>query len=255
MFWRRQKMITSRSFTTRSVMLVLFLIGIISLSGCQTMDNAGKNDTENRMDGEGDPAAPQEAESTESVKWTPIQISFWPKQWWTALFGEDYDVYGLRLNPVKGRNQTVAGLDVGVINSAKEAFGVQIGVLGNGVRGKATGLQIGGFFNIVDGNATGLQIGGLFNGGKGLTGVQIGILGNLAKEDATGVQIGVLGNAVQNLKGVQIGCLGNGADGISTGVQIGLFNTAGNIRGVQLGLINYNKYGWLPIFPIINFNF
>jgi len=41
-----------------------------------------------------------------------------------------------------------------------------------------------------------------------------------------------------------------------TGLQIGaLVNKADSVAGLQIGLLNINKNGWLPFFPILNFGF
>ena len=38
------------------------------------------------------------------------------------------------------------------------------------------------------------------------------------------------------------------------GVQVaGLLNVADDMKGLQLGLLNFNKNGFLPFFPLFNF--
>ena len=37
-------------------------------------------------------------------------------------------------------------------------------------------------------------------------------------------------------------------------LQLGLFNMTDG-KGMQFGFINYSKDAWIPVFPILNFNF
>jgi len=94
-----------------------------------------------------------------SWTWTPFQASVWePFQ----LFPEHFDVYGLRCNFVYGSNQTVTGLDAGLIN---------------GTIGRQAGAQAG-LMNMSDDF---LGIGaGLVNYANRLYGIQAGLV-NTAK--------------------------------------------------------------------------
>ena len=67
-----------------------------------------------------------------------------------------------------------------------------------------------------------------------------------------GVQVGVLGNATEKGRGLQWGFL-NVANSLR-GVQIGILNFNAD-RGVQIGILNVNPESFLPFFPLINFNF
>lgn len=66
-------------------------------------------------------------------------------------------------------------------------------------------------------------------------GVAANLVGNYVERDAVGVQVGVV----------------NLVDGEAAGVQIGVVNSARRLRGLQIGLANFNDAG--IFFPLINF--
>jgi hypothetical protein len=212
-----------------------------------------------------------------STAWTPFQASIYnPAQ----LFSESTEVRGLRVNLLYGENARMDGLDVGCVNLAGEVDGIQVGVLVNGTRGRVRGLQVpsvvnhagevlggqvaaynfsrgvvgaqiaGG--NQTEGGVTGLQAAVLFNEAESLEGMQIGGLHNRSGA-VSGAQLAAGVNQAKEMVGVQISALGNEAEGF-VGLQIGgLLNRAEGLRGLQIGLLNLNKGGLLPIFPIVNF--
>jgi hypothetical protein len=176
------------------------------------------------------------AQAADSSGWTPFALGlFYPVQ----VPDESYDVIGMRLNLIAGKNATVSGLDIGLVNLSSVAENsIQVGAFWNEVDGDMRGLQFSGLFNVVDGAALGLQAAFILNqSGKGtgdvMGGFQIGLI-NVAG-DATGMQIGGL-NVSQNI----------------VGMQIGVINWANEMTGVQIGVINIIQDGPLPFFPIIN---
>ena len=68
-------------------------------------------------------------------------------------------------------------------------------------------------------------------------GVAANLVGNYVERNATGVQVGVV----------------NLVDGEMSGVQIGVVNAARHLRGMQIGIANFNETG--IFFPILNFGF
>ena len=71
--------------------------------------------------------------------------------------------------------------------------------------------------------------------------------------DFGGVAANLVGNYVErNAAGVQVGVV-NFVSGEMAGVQIGVVNSARCLRGLQVGLANFNESG--IFFPIINFGF
>jgi len=107
---------------------------------------------------------------------TPIQI-----------FPEDNHIGGIRLNLIYGRNASVTGLDVGLVNHTTKGLsqGVQFGFIGL-VDSDFTGWQDNNV-NITKGNFEGLQL-GIVNYAKRMNGVQFGLV-----------------NYAVNMKGLQIG--------------------------------------------------
>jgi len=65
-----------------------------------------------------------------------------------------------------------------------------------------------------------------------------------------GLQIGMGNKVLHHLYGMQIGVANNAESG--SGVQIGLYNRSHSMKGLQLGLINFNDNGLLPILPFFN---
>ena len=68
-------------------------------------------------------------------------------------------------------------------------------------------------------------------------GIAANLVGNYVERDATGLQVGVV----------------NLVDGEMSGVQVGVVNAARRLRGMQIGLANFNEAG--IFFPILNFGF
>jgi hypothetical protein len=77
---------------------------------------------------------------------------------------------------------------------------------------------------------------------------------NKVEERVRGLQYGVA-NYAREVVGVQIAEISNQSNSV-VGVQIGgLVNDAEKLVGLQIGLLNFNKSGPLPFFPIFNFGF
>ncbi len=114
----------------------------------------------------------------------PVQVSlFNPVQ----IFPEGDAITGLRINILYGRNTTVKGLDIGLVN--------------HNTSGVSKGLQYG-FVGIVDADFVGWQDNAVNIVKKNFEGFQSGIV-NYAHH-ASGVQFGFVNYAV-SMKGLQIG--------------------------------------------------
>ncbi len=114
----------------------------------------------------------------------PVQLAlFTPVQ----IFPASYSISGLRLNLIYGRNISVTGIDLGLVNHTTQGTttGFQWGLVGLS-DADFVGWQDNGV-NIVKGNFQGLQWG----------------LVNYANH-ANGLQLGFV-NYARNLKGLQIG--------------------------------------------------
>ena len=141
-----------------------------------------------------------------------------PAQW----VDENRSVEGLRLSILRGANRDVSGLDLsGVATRTLGSLrGLQIAAA-NEVDGDGTGFQIGLFTSYVEGRFSGLQLSGI----AARTGQGSG--GQIAA---------VLSDAIE-----------------WKGFQIALVNRAQAGKGLQIGLLNFNGRGFLPVFPLFNF--
>ncbi len=194
------------------------------------------------------------------------------------------DVYGLRLDLPYGNNKgCLLGADIGVVGMLSDkmigfeatAFnlvdlasvkGLQFGAIANRDR-DFQGLQIAGIVNWNEDESAGVQLGSV-NYGGGFAGLQIGgvswMTGNFvgvtfdgaftSRNDFTGWSLAGFNYGLKDVSGLQMGGINVAAE-TSAGLQIGFLNFAKHHEGVQLGLININSYGFLPCFPILNFNF
>jgi len=140
-----------------------------------------------------------------------------------------------------------------------------------------SGLQVGGIANF--GNINGIQAAAFMNGLHVITekdarstktgaiqqNMMVGIaraLSLLSKGASrhrspgyvNGFQVAGLANTATHIRGCQVGTFWNGTD-TGSGFQCSLVNTAEDFSGLQLGLVNINKNGWLPFFPVLNVNF
>ena len=116
----------------------------------------------------------------------PVQLSlFTPIQ----IFPEDDTISGVRLNLLYGRNASVTGLDLGLINHTTTSIskGLQLGAVG-WVDSDFVGWQDNSV-NVVKGNFKGFQW-GFVNYAKSARGFQLGFV-NYA-ETMYGLQIGLL---------------------------------------------------------------
>lgn len=160
--------------------------------------------------------------SASAASFSPLQIGLGSPDW--QLVSEDTPVIGLRLNLPRSFNDTVAGLDLGLLSDDTATF---------------SGLRL----NAVSFSQTcnGIAI-ALFDMAVFLNGIQIG-----------------LGTDAEELHGVQIG-LFNGTRTVSysptvRGLQIGLVNYANSLRGVQLGLLNIDRSSDYPYLPLLRASF
>ncbi|MBA3052887.1 MAG: hypothetical protein ABII20_04680 [Candidatus Omnitrophota bacterium] len=95
------------------------------------------------------------------------------------LVSAETSISGLRLNFLYGRNESVEGVDLGLVGLADSSFtGWQYNFLGNISKGDFSGLQMG-FVNYA-GNAKGLQL-GVVNYAGSLKGLQIGLINIIDK--------------------------------------------------------------------------
>jgi len=152
--------------------------------------------------------------ATESWKWTPFDLNIGVDD--SILGGRETQIRGLSLTPCTGDDKDIFGIGIcGIYSECEKLYGMQMGII-NGA-GITRGLQTG-----------------IVNGALKVSGLQIGILNN-SKKISYGLQCAGILNVSEKI----YGC------------QIAPFNVADS--GFQLGLLNFNENGFLPIFPLINF--
>lgn len=161
----------------------------------------------------------------------------------------DQSIKGFRLNILYGYNQDVLGLDIGIVNRAGgDMRGIQwIGV--GWVEGKTEGVQLGYIANYTEEELLGGQL-GIINYAGAETGISFGFV-NWVHTDMMGGQIGALNVAETRVEGLQLGAVNYAP--AAGGLQFSLVNVTEDLQGVQIGLVNVAKNGFLPVFPIVNF--
>lgn len=252
-------------------------------------------------------------EPSRNPLWTPLQLSLCPP---VQFPDENCNVYGLSLGVIAVGIHTlddhqrflgqgaddVIGLQLcGLLACAREFCGIQVSGLGNNVQHAPFAVQAAGGFNYVDHELGfglqvcavwnrvesgaglqaalvneadddwfGLQV-GLFNWGgrKAVKQVEIGDIGSLGPqsvfnlvrhiyrqrgvEDLRGLQLGLV-NKAGDMYGLQCGLLWNDAQ-CARGLQLGLVNVADAMTGVQIGLVNIIHESPLYGLPLINAHF
>lgn len=161
----------------------------------------------------------------EEPPWVPFQVSFWDAES-THLFDRSGQVRGLRLNLTGGTVHGIQGMGLGIHGLSEYSMnGVQANLIGSKVGGPIRGLQLGGLGSFAT-EVKGVQLGGFFSAAKFVQGIQVAglVAGGPIPPDVRGI-------------------------------QISLINDAMTLKGIQIGLINIHRKGWIPVCPLINFGF
>ncbi len=116
----------------------------------------------------------------------PVQLAlFDPIQ----IFPANYSISGVRLSLLYGRNVSVTGIDIGLVNSTTggTSKGLQYGIVGIN-EGSFVGWQAD-WVSLTTSNFEGLQT-GLYTQSGHVSGVQIGLINNTGTMN--GIQLGVI---------------------------------------------------------------
>ncbi|MCP4176557.1 MAG: hypothetical protein GY756_02225 [bacterium] len=185
-----------------------------------------------------------------SSSWTPVRFDiveglYWPKT---------NNAYGLILGlPYAYVNQGTDGRSDGLILSAvtecDNANGIQASILNINTY-NSSGLQLAGM-NVARW-FEGVQFGG-YNEFEESDGLQVGLC-NVSSVNSNSVMLSLINYSDYNSKGFQIAISNSAYD--FDGIQLGAFNINCNngSKGIQIGLLNYMKNGFLPFFPFFNFS-
>ena len=147
---------------------------------------------------------------------------------------KDPIVNGVRLSVLHGVNESVRGLDFGLLSLSETSNLSGLGlVLGVGkVTGEMTGAAIS-LVNVHSGIDSGLNAAFINRLNTTKSGTNIGFL-NIA-DGSTMVDVGGLNVSDRST------------------VQVGFLNVTDEIKGVQIGFLNIAENGFFPVFPIFNF--
>lgn len=146
----------------------------------------------------------------------------------------DPDVEGVRLVLLYGENVRVTGLDLGLaaLSEAKVQSGLTLNLGVSIVHGTSSGAPIA-LVNVHRGHDRGVNFAFV----------------NAVETAKTGANVGFV-NITSRASAVDIGGL-NVSEESST--QIGMLNVTREIRGLQIGLLNFAGNGFLPVFPLFNY--
>ena len=188
------------------------------------------------------------------VKLNGVQISTllsWPERFsglqFSGFANVTTEAEGISIAPIVNAAQQYQGVQFGLMNAAYPDLFTMIGVepLPSDTNLHSYGVQVGAVGNLAE-YSTGLQFSGLCNAAISHEGMQSGLFNQAAAFE--GFQLGLV-NFTEKLRGIQIGvsnCSQNG------GVQIALFNLAEK-ETLQIGLVNRNPSGFLPLTLFVNF--
>ena len=191
--------------------------------------------------------------------WTFFQLGFWFD---TPSYTKTSNVYFLKLGcptcsglgRVKGNELAIFWAGTDYVEGLQGSFVVCENRKIDGVQASAgfcqsretmNGLQACGGVNMSE-TTNGFQPGALNIAGD-VNGLQMAATTTICK-DINGAQFSFV-NYSQKLNGFQASVV-NMADG-GNGVQLGVVNIT-NKRGIQFGLVNYIKDGWVPFIPLFN---
>ncbi len=119
-------------------------------------------------------------------------------------------------------------------------------ITGENVSGVRFGLPVAAG----NGTVSGLELSLLLSATRNVEGLQASLLGTNVSDFMNGAQIGFFNLVSADLKGSQWGLFNHSQ---KRGWQFGLVNCCTDNAKFQLGLLNYNAGGWLPVTILVNF--
>jgi hypothetical protein len=191
-----------------------------------------------------------------------------------------------------GSGNNLSGLSAAIlgVGAGNNVSGVTVGIVAAGAGNKMTGLNVGGLAVGAGSKLHGINIGGLAAGaGESVIGLNASLLAVGSGGTLAGITIAGLAAGAPTVKGLTIALAAGGENvtgitiapayfritneghndkiptmtgvsisafnhiqGVQKGLTIGIFNYAHKVKGLQLGLLNYNRANpkglrWLPI--------
>ena len=147
----------------------------------------------------------------------------------------DPNVKGVRISLLHGENQSVRGLDFGVLSLSETSRASGVAFIG-GVHYVKQGMSNGAAFSLVN-----------YHTGRdsGMNGGFINVLNDTSDAFNVGFVTYAEGATMVDLGGINISR--------SSTVQIGFLNMTDRLKSFQFGFLNMADNGFLPIFPVFNF--
>ena len=150
------------------------------------------------------------------------QFAQWPAFFAIGEYPHTPDLVGLRITiPYSTKQENVTGIDLGLWGRSQYFEGLQLNILRNDAKDRASGIQVGFYNSIGQAELIAIQA-GLWNEAFSICGLQAGLV-NLAGE--------------------------------ISGFQVGLINRCEEMYGFQVGLINVIRDAELQFCPILNVGF
>ena len=199
-----------------------------------------------------EPAIQQKQDLTKAPRkmkqWSIFQIGFLPK--WPS-FTKISNVYGLKLGaPMCSGYGRVFGVEPSLLYSGtRHVLGIQASLFGTCLAQEIRGIQASTFGPSLTTKLKGLQAVGSMGMADTVIGAQIAPV-TICRNSVTGFQFGAV-NLARPVTGFQGGAVNIAED--VTGFQLGIFNYAKR-RGIQFGLINIIKDGFIPFTIIFNYS-
>lgn len=148
---------------------------------------------------------------------------------------DDPEVSGMRFSVLYGVNQSMRGLDVGLLSMSETSSMSGLALIG-GVHKVTTEMSSGVSFSLMNYHTS---------RDSGVNGAFINVLNDTSGAFNTGFFILAKGATLVDLGGINMSQ--------SSKAQIGFLNITQEIHAFQFGFLNMAKNGFLPIFPIVNF--
>lgn len=144
---------------------------------------------------------------------------------------------------INGSNLTGVAIS-GLVNiTSNQMKGMMLSGLTNITGNNSRGAIFGGLLNFCGEEAGGFHLAGLADiSGADFTGTSLAGFINIAGNNLYGFQVAGLASIVANgMTGLQLSGLSNIVGGKACGLQLSPLNMATEIKGVQIGLVNYYK--------------
>jgi hypothetical protein len=147
----------------------------------------------------------------------------------------DPNVKGVRLSFLHGENQSVRGLDFGILSLSETSHASGVAFIG-GVHYVKQTMSNGAAFSLVN-----------YHTGRdsGMNGAFVNVLEDTSEAFNVGFITYAEGTTLVDLGGINISRRST--------VQIGFLNLTDHIKSFQFGFLNMADNGFLPIFPVFNF--